>query len=69
MKKKTGRTSSKKATGRTNGMIDFHYGDVAYQIDATRRKVYHRWVEVPTAKTFLIMGAYSQAAAPSKKAV
>jgi len=69
MKKKTGRTSNRKAAGKTNGMIDFHYGDVAYQIDPTRRKVYQRWVEVPTAKTFLIMGAYSQAEVPTKKAV
>jgi hypothetical protein len=47
-------------------MIDFSFGDTLYQIDPNRRKVYHRWVEVETAKTSLIMGAYSHAAATAK---
>ncbi len=59
MKKQT--THKKKVVGNPSGMIDFNFGDVAYQIDPTRNKVYHRWVEVATARTFLIMGAYNQA--------
>jgi hypothetical protein len=48
------------------GMIDFTFGDTAYQIDTTRRKVYHRWVEVETSKTCLIMGAFAQEQAQAK---
>jgi hypothetical protein len=59
MKKQT--TRRKKAVGNPSGMIDFNFDNVAYQIDPTRHKVYHHWVEVATAKTFLIMGAYNQA--------
>ena len=59
MKKKS--TRRKKAVGISNGMIDFSFDNVAYQVDPTRRKVYHHWIEVATAKTFLIMGAYKQA--------
>jgi len=50
-------------------MIDFDFGDVSYQIDPSRRKVYHRWVEVETAKTFLIMGAFNQSHSQARKAV
>ncbi len=49
------------------GMIDFTFGNTSYQIDPGRRKVYQRWIEVETAKTFLIMGAWNQA--QDKKAV
>jgi hypothetical protein len=68
MKKKA--APSKKQSARiVNGMIDFDYANVSYQIDPNRRKVYHRWVEVETAKTCLIMGAWSQTRAPEKRAV
>lgn len=50
------------------GMIDFSFGNTLYQIDPARRKVYHRWVEVETAKTSLIMGAYSGARPQAKPA-
>ena len=56
MKKKT---RNRKGKSKQNGMIDFEFGNVSYQIDPGRRKVYHRWVEVETSKTFLIMGAYN----------
>ncbi len=68
MKKKKAATIRKQAS-KSFGMIDFSYGDTSYQIDPSRRKVYHRWVEVETAKTFLIMGAYCSAQAQDKKAV
>jgi hypothetical protein len=58
-----------KKAAKPAGMIDFHYGNTSYQIDPNRRKVYHRWVEVETAKTFLIMGAWHQSQVPAKKAV
>ena len=57
MKKKK---RKKKSASVLNGIIDFDFGSVSYQIDTTRRKVYHRWIEVETAKTFLIMGAFNQ---------
>lgn len=59
MKKKK-KAAPKKAKSRKvhPGMINFEFGEVAYQIDPGRRKVYHRWIEVETAKTCLIMGAY-----------
>ena len=66
MKKKT---QGKKSAPKNGSMIDFNFGDTSYQIDPTRRKVYHRWVEVETAKTFLIMGAFSTAKAQTNKAV
>jgi len=40
-------------------MIDFNFDNTLYQIDPTRRKVYRGWIEVETAKTSLIFGAYS----------
>jgi hypothetical protein len=46
-----------------HGMIDFSYGNIEYQIDTNRRKVYHHWVEVETSKTSLIMGAFSSSQA------
>ena len=49
MKKKA--RSAKKPAAKQNSMIDFDFGNVSYQIDPSRRKVYHRWVEVETAKT------------------
>jgi hypothetical protein len=66
MKKKP---QSRKPAAKKFGMIDFNFGDTSYQIDPSRRKVYHRWVEVETAKTFLIMGAWTQTQAQAKKAV
>ena len=67
MKKKA--AVSRKEANKACGMIDFNFGNTSYQIDPTRRKVYHRWVEVETAKTFLIMGAFSSTQAQTKKAV
>lgn len=66
MKKKP---QGKKSGSKQNGMVDFSFGNASYQIDPNRRKVYQRWVEVETAKTFLIMGAWNQSQAQTKKAV
>ena len=66
MKAKAKPRGTRKPRKNPYGMIDFSFGDTLYQIDPTRRKVYHRWVEVETAKTSLIMGAYSNAAAAAK---
>jgi hypothetical protein len=63
MKPKTKTRSVRKPKKNSFGMIDFSFCDILYQIDPTRRKVYRRWVEVETAKTSQIMGAYSQALA------
>ena len=67
--KKKGTGGGRKTARKSNGMIDFSYANVSYQIDPTRRKVYHRWIEVETAKTCLIMGAWSQTRAQEKQAV
>jgi hypothetical protein len=59
----------KQSSKQSNGMVDFSYANVSYQIDPTRRKVYCRWIEVETAKTCLIMGAWSQSHVQEKRAV
>jgi hypothetical protein len=69
MKKKTAVTSKKQSSRQQNGMVDFSYANVSYQIDPTRRKVYHRFIAVETAKTCLIMGAWTQLQAQEKRAV
>ena len=66
MKPKAKSRSVRKARKNPYGMIDFNFGNTQYQIDTTRRKVYHRWVEVETAKTCLIMGAFSTTQAQAK---
>lgn len=40
-------------------LVDFDYGDTRYQIDTERRKVYRKWIEVESARTYLIMSAWS----------
>ena len=65
MKKKAA-GSRRQPARKSNGMIDFSYANVSYQIDPNRRKVYHRWIEVETAKTSLIFGAYSSTVAAAK---
>jgi len=71
MKKVARSKGGAKPTGRkpSHGMIDFNYANISYQIDPNRRKVYHRWVEVETAKTCLIMGAWTQTQGQLKRAV
>ena len=65
MKPKSKPGTARKTRKNPYGMIDFSFGNTLYQIDPGRKKVYHRWVEVETAKTSLIMGAYSTQA-PAK---
>ena len=72
MKKKVVRSKGgAKAVAKkpAHGMIDFNYANISYQIDPNRRKVYHRWVEVETARTCLIMGAWAQTQGQLKRAV
>jgi hypothetical protein len=40
-------------------VVDFAYDNMNYQIDTQRRKVYRKWVEVESARTYLIMSAWS----------
>ncbi len=68
MKKKAA-AGKRQSARNSNGMVDFNYANVSYQIDPTRRKVYYRWIEVETAKTCLIMGAWSQTRVQEKRAV
>jgi hypothetical protein len=68
MKKKAA-VAKRQSARNSNGMVDFNYANVSYQIDPTRRKVYHRWIEVETAKTCLIMGAWSLTRVQEKRAV
>jgi hypothetical protein len=48
-------------------IVEFAYDNTSYQIDPLRRKVYRKWVEVESARTYLIMSAWS--ALNGKKAV
>jgi hypothetical protein len=48
-------------------IVEFAYDNTSYQIDTQRRKVYRKWVEVESARTYLIMSAWSTLNA--KKAV
>ena len=64
-KTKTAKTA-RKPKKSFYGMVDFSFGDTQYQIDMSRRKVYCRFIEVETAKTSLIMGAYNVALAEAK---
>lgn len=64
-KTKTAKTA-RKPKKNSYGMVDFSFGDMQYQIDMNRRKVYHRFIEVETSKTSLIMGAYTTALATAK---
>ena len=67
--KKNAGIARKKSSQPQNGMVSFSFANVSYQIDPSRRKVYHRWIEVETAKTCQIMGAWSQFRAQEKRAV
>ncbi len=40
-------------------VVDFDYDNTNYQIDTQRRKVYRKWIEVESARTYLIMSAWS----------
>jgi len=64
--KKRAQAGKKQPARIHNGMISFDFANVSYQIDPSRRKVYHRWIEVETAKTCQIMGAWSQAQSSPK---
>lgn len=48
-------------------VVDFAYDNTNYQIDTQRRKVYRKWVEVESARTYLIMSAWANLNA--KKAI
>ena len=66
MKAKKPLKRRKKSSSAHPSMINFTFGSNSYQIDPTRRKVYHQWIEVETAKTCLIMGAFSDEQAQAK---
>lgn len=59
MKPKGKTRTARKSRKNPFGMIEFSFDNTLYQIDPTRRKVYRQWIEVETAKTSLIFGAYS----------
>lgn len=50
-----------------SSIVEFAYDNTNYQIDTERRKVYRKWIEVESARTYLIMSAWS--ALNVKKAV
>ncbi len=58
---------SQKRSTRVQPIVDFDYNNTNYQIDTQRRKVYRQWIEVESARTYLIMSAWS--ALNTKKAV
>jgi hypothetical protein len=58
---------SQKRSTRVPPIVEFDYNNTNYQIDTQRRKVYRHWIEVESARTYLIMSAWS--ALNAKKAV
>lgn len=48
----------KKAKG-INPIVSFQFEDQNYQIDPERKQVYRNWVSVESAKTFLVINAWS----------
>jgi hypothetical protein len=60
--------SKAKGSGQRNGVVEFDYENTSYQIDPQRRKVYRKWIEVESARTFLIMSAWSSFNADKKTA-
>jgi len=50
---------SQKRSTRLQPIVDFDYNNTNYQIDTHRRKVYRQWIEVESARTYLIMSAWS----------
>jgi hypothetical protein len=60
----TKRIAKAESAGR---IVDFAYDNTSYQIDPQRRKVYRKWIEVESARTYLIISAWS--ALNTKKAV
>ncbi|HMC82983.1 MAG TPA: hypothetical protein VKL61_07100 [Candidatus Polarisedimenticolia bacterium] len=58
---------SRKRSTQAQPIVDFDYNNTNYQIDTQRRKVYRQWIEVESARTYLIMSAWS--ALNAKKAV
>jgi hypothetical protein len=58
---------SQKRSTRVQPIVDFDYNNTNYQIDTQRRKVYRQWIEVESARTYVIMSAWS--ALNTKKAV
>ena len=55
--RRTASKGRKKAT--KDPIVNFRYQQTEYQIDPERRQVYKNWVEVETAKTFLIINAWA----------
>ncbi len=51
--------ASQNRTASLPSVVDFAYDNTDYQIDTQRRKVYRKWVEVESARTYLIMSAWS----------
>ena len=58
---------TQKRSALVSSIVEFAYDNTSYQIDTQRRKVYRKWVEVESARTYLIMSAWS--ALKAKKAV
>ena len=58
---------TQKRTSDVSSLVDFAYDNTSYQIDTQQRKVYRKWVEVESARTYLIMSAWS--ALRTKKAI
>ena len=49
----------RKKAKESNPIVSFQFEDQNYQIDPERRQVYRNWVSVESAKTFLVMNAWS----------
>ena len=56
-----------KGTAPAPSIVEFAYDNTRYQIDTQRRKVYRKWIEVESARTYLIISAWS--ALNTKKAI
>jgi hypothetical protein len=58
---------SSKRSQALASVVEFAYDNTSYQIDPQRRKVYRKWIEVESARTYRIMSAWS--ALNAKKAL
>jgi len=51
--------ATRSRTAEIPAIVEFDYDNMNYQIDPLRRKVYRKWIEVESARTYLIMSAWS----------
>lgn len=51
-------TKRAESRSRTETVVNYHFEDRVYQIDAMQKKVYRRFVEIETSKAAEILSAW-----------